>query len=235
MLGANLGKLHLGSSLRQSALPSTLVVFLQFFGHQAAPWMNQQALIAEIQSLRRDLAELSARVLALESQGAEGGSIRNSPPASPLVINYTGGSSPAALVPPFPLSRTSVGLPTPSTTSSLPSSPITLPGSSTGQVDAERAQIAEEAGRFLRRALDGTHRGTSGRERLRVSSRYYLLLREHSGVLHNPAQLHRSWNSIKPLVKPFGDCGTSVFIGWPTVQEARICCEAAGVAWPADE
>ena len=214
----------------------------QHAGAEAACCMNQhQALIAEIQEIRRDLVDLSvrvslltARVFQLESQRSEPAPAYHTPPASPVVIIYTGGVGSAVDLPPFPLSRSTVGLPSPSSTSSLPSSPVVLPGAAV-EFGPERVAIAEEAGRFLRRALDGNHRGSSGREKLRISSRFYLLLREHSGVLHNPAQLHRSWASIKPLVKPAGDCGTSVFIGWPTIQEARICCEAAGVTWPANE
>ena len=214
----------------------------QHAGLEAACCMNQhQALIAEIQEIRRDLSDLSgrvsllaSRVFQLESQRSEPTAAYHTPPATPVVINYTGGCGSAVELPPFPLPRSTVGLPSPTTTSSVPSSPVVVPGAAV-EFGPERAAIAEEAGRFLRRALDGNHRGTSGREKLRVSSRYYLLLREYSGVLHNPAQLHRSWASIKPLVKPGSDCGTSVFIGWPTVQEAKICCEAAGVIWPANE
>ena len=196
--------------------------------------MNQQALVAEIQNLRRDLAELSARVLRLESQGSEVVPAWQTPPASPLVINYSGSPATASLVPPFPLSSSTLGVPSPSDTSSVPIARSPALGSE-AELDPERVSIAAEAGLFLRRALDGTHRGSSGREKLRVSSRCYLLLRDHSGRCFNPAQLYHSWQAIKPLVKPAGDCGSSVFIGWPTVREAKICCEAAGVTWPADE
>ena len=239
---AVVGGLHISPTLSVFEAEANLVVFLQRFGHQTAWCMNQhQALVAEIQETRRDLADLSGRVLLLTArvfqlENERTGAVLpfQTPPSSPVVINYTGGGALAAELPPFPLSRSTVGLPSPTTTSSVPSSPVVVPGTAV-DFGPERVVIAEEAGRFLRRALDGNHRGTSGREKLRVSSRLYLLLRDHSGVLYNPAQLHRSWASIKPLVKPAGDCGTSVFIGWPTIQESKICCEAAGVTWPANE
>lgn len=59
--------------------------------------MSLQSLVSELQSLRRDLSELSARVLALENQVTSTTEARfTTPPASPLVINYTGLSSPSS-------------------------------------------------------------------------------------------------------------------------------------------
>lgn len=76
--------------------------------------MNNQALLAEVQSLRRDLAELSARVLLLESQPARAGSLASfSSPQSPLVVNYTGNPATAAIIPPFPELGSTSSSPTP--------------------------------------------------------------------------------------------------------------------------
>ena len=223
--------------------------------------MNTQELIlAELRNLRQEFAELSTRVVALEqrglSTGASGAFV--TPPQSPLVINYTGGALPAAVSPPFPQQASAAqsspttssvagasivatavppfpqqGLVTPTspTTSSLVATPTTSVAEP-GQLDADRISVAEEAGRFIQRSLAGDHRGKSGREKVRVASRFYLLFRDFQGTTFDPIQVHRSWGSIKPLVKPHGHCGNSVFIGWPTLQEARICCASAGLNWP---
>ena len=214
--------------------PSSEVVgFLQRIGVATEVWMSQQALLAEVQSLRRDLAELSLRVLALESrdipEAAE--SIGRSAPASPLVINYTGGGA-ALPLPPFPSGSQAAPLSPPCSTWQSPSSTHSAPAVLT---DAERRRIAEEAGRFLSRALAGDLRGSSGRERVRLSSRVYLLLRDIQGNVYPTARVFRSWASIQPLVRPHGHCGDSVFIGWPSLWEAKVCCEAAGHTWPPDE
>lgn len=198
--------------------------------------MNQHhALLTEIQNLRTDLAALSVRVLALESQGPLTAGARESfvtPPQSPLVINYAGGSSPVPVVPPFPQPESVVT--TPSATTSLPSPAPTSRASQTADLAAARISAAEEAGAFIQRSLAGDHRGTSGREKVPFASRYYLLFRDYQGNCFNPIQLHRSWASIKPLVKPNNHCGDSIFIGWPTLQEAKICVESAGLNWPTD-
>ena len=185
----------------------------------------------EIQNLRRDSADLSARVLLLESQSSAGGSeLQFSSPQSPLVINYTGSPAPSAAVPPFPeLATTS-----PTTTSLLPSS--SQSGSALLPLtEAERLLIAQEAGQFLRRCLNGEIRGTSGRERIGLSSRYYILVRDYVGHFYNPVEVHRTFATIKPLVKRGSDCGTSVFIGWPSLKEAKACVAVAELTWPDEQ
>ena len=193
--------------------------------------MNNQALLAEVQSLRRDLAELSARVLLLESQPARAGSLASfSSPQSPLVVNYTGNPATTATIPPFPELASTSSSPTPLLPSSSQSgsAPVVLS-------EATRLAIAQEAGRFLRRCLEGVNRGTSGRERIGLQSRCYILVRDYDGQLYNPIQVHHRFATIKPLVKRGSDCGTSIFIGWPSLWEARACVLAAELIWPTDE
>ena len=260
-LGAALRESCAGSSLHLVATASEVVDFQQLPFYQGPSCMNTQELIlAELRNLRVDLAEISARVTSLEQRGAASGTSGAfvTPPQSPLVINYTGGAVPAALSPPFPQQGAAVATspatsslavgqtgaaslppfpqhssvaPTSPATSSLAATPSTLTGEPQ-QLEAERWLVAEEAGQFIQRSLAGDHRGRSGRERVRQASRFYLLFRDFQGTDFNPIQVHRSWGSIKPLVKPNGHCGDSVFIGWPTLQEARLCCAAAGVNWP---
>lgn len=44
--------------------------------------------------------------------------------------------------------------------------------------DAERRAVAVEVGHFLSRALAGEHRGSSGRSKLPLASRIYVLARD---------------------------------------------------------
>ncbi len=167
----------------------------------------------------------------MENQSSAGGSeVQFSSPQSPLVVNYTDSAVPAAAVPPFPdLATTS---PTPS--SLLPSS--TQSGSALLPLsEAERLRIAQEAGQFLRRCLNGEIRGTSGRERIGLSSRYYILIHDYVGHFYNPVEVHRTFATIKPLVKRGSGCGTSVFIGWPSLWEAKACVAAAELSWPDEQ
>ena len=56
-------------------------------------------------------------------------------------------------------------------------------------VGTEREQIAREIGLWLRRALDGRPRGPSGRDRIQLASRYYLVCRDIQGKVRNPPLL----------------------------------------------
>ncbi len=194
--------------------------------------MSLQSLVSELQSLRRDLTDLSARVLTLESQLASATEARfTTPPASPLVVNYTGLASPVSL-PPYPDSGAAVAVP--ATPASSAPATVFSGSSELNLTEAERIQLAQDAGVFLRQCLTGEQRGTSGRDRLRLSSRYYILFRDIGGRVYDPVQVHHSFLTIKPLVKRGNDLGRSVFIGWPTLWEARRCTLAAGFAWPPD-
>ena len=196
--------------------------------------MSLQSLVSELQSLRRDLSELSARVLALENQVTSTTEARfTTPPASPLVINYTGLSSP---IPQSPYPETgSAAAELPSFPTSSVATPATGASGGTNLTEAERVQLARDAGGFLRLCLTGEQRGTSGRDRLRLSSKVYVLFRDIQGTLHNPVLVFHSFASIRPRVKRGENLGQSIFIGWPTTWEARHCTLAAGFNWPADE
>lgn len=186
---------------------------------------SNAAVLAELRALRLDLAELSARVLALEeardSQVESVGS-------SQVTVNYcVAGSSRELRVGPFPESVAADQEPAaPAGSSRTTGLPRT---GAAAYTDEERRAIAEAAGLFVRRALNGDYRGTSGREQLRLQSRVYLLFRDHSGNLYDPVRIFDSYAAINPLVKPRGDLGDSVFIGFPSRWEGRVC---AGVAWP---
>ena len=203
--------------------------------------MNSAALLSEVQQLRRDLAALSARVLALENQGEQASSV-GPVFGSPVTVNYSYPVGSGSIdIPPFPLTGagSSEELPTatsvPETVAGAPpqSLPVT-PALPAFIPEADRRAVAVEIGLFLRRSLDGVHRGTSGRSRLGLPSRCYILVRDLSGNLYNPVRIFNSFGAIKSLVKDQGDCKNSIFVGLPTKWEAKLAVETAGLQWPAD-
>ena len=140
--------------------------------------------------------------------------------------------------------RPSGGDPT-STSSPLPAASVargsTSPPSSSSSVplsDAFRQQVADEIGAYLQRCLAGNNRGSSGREKVNLANRIYVIARDATGKLYDPVCVLNAWRDTQPLVtlgpgpgKQFGD---SVFVGFPSKWEAKRAVAAAGLSWPAD-
>ena len=82
-----------------------------------------------------------------------------------------------------------------------------------------RRLLAEEIGRFLRRAVNGEHRGTSGRDRLKLQNRLYIVLSDFEG---------NRLSIIKGICKRGADCGSSIFVGFAT----RTIIWMATRCWP---
>lgn len=99
-------------------------------------------------------------------------------------------------------------------------------------VGTAREEICRSIGQWLRRALSGLPRGPSGRERIDLASRFYLVCRDIHGNDHNPPLFFSSWKAAKDLCFHRGEPGDSVFIGLPTKTEEVICVEAAGLQLP---
>lgn len=203
----------------------------QPFEHSTEACMSHSSsVVAELQALRLELASLSTRVLALEARLEEqsvGGTA-----AVPVTFNLTQQSS----VPGGYSEVSSSNNTFPRTGSPVLSSPPagTSVRASVEHTEEERRTIAGDAGRFLARALQGDHRGTSGRERLRLPSRVYILAKDIFGVEYEPVRIFRSFAAIQPLVKQGFSCGDSCFIGLLTIWEAKECVRAAGLTWPED-
>lgn len=113
--------------------------------------------------------------------------------------------------------------------------PTAAPGSPAPSVTwEERDQIADGIGRYLARAVAGEHRGTSGRDRVPLGSKLWIVVRDYAGQIYTPVRVSRSWGTVKPLVKPGGaDPGDSIFVGVPSEREARRAVAAAGLVFPA--
>lgn len=97
---------------------------------------------------------------------------------------------------------------------------------------AQRERIAQGIGAFFQRSLAGDHRGTSGREHLRLASRLWVVVRSIHGEVFSPVRIFRSWARAKEVVKIGSSAGDSIFVGLPSEREARICVEAAGLLYP---
>ena len=97
----------------------------------------------------------------------------------------------------------------------------------------QREDIADEVGLFIGRSVRGEHRGTSGRSKLPLSSKYWVIVRDISGLIYDPVKVVRSWSSCRLLCKPNNiDCGDSIFVGFPSERECRRAVSTAGLSWP---
>ena len=112
-------------------------------------------------------------------------------------------------------------------------SPTTAP-SPTSLTWLQREQICDEIGRFLARAIGGSFRGPSGRDKINLPSRIWIIARDYAGQIYTPVKVVRTWSSCKVLIKPNNhECGDSVFVGLPSEREARRVVAAAELDWPA--
>lgn len=95
-----------------------------------------------------------------------------------------------------------------------------------------RAELAKQIGAFIKRALRDDHRGSSGRDRLRLSSRYYLVFASFDGERFNPPRLCDTFGEVRALCKRASNCGVSIFVGLPTLWESRAVVLEAGCQLP---
>ena len=106
---------------------------------------------------------------------------------------------------------------------------------STPELDWEtRERIARQIGLFLRGALAGEIYGTSGRERIPLKSRLWIVARDHNGVCFNPCRVFRRWEAARVLVKRGDNLGRSVLVGLPSEREAKVAVSSAGLDWPVE-
>lgn len=134
-------------------------------------------------------------------------------------------------------SRSGTSSPAPITPSehshSIPWSDTRSVGSSgCGLTWQQREHICDGIAAHVRRCLDGDHRGESGRDRIHLPSRLWLVFRDFNGVSYTPVKVCRTFTECKALVKRGEDCGDSVFVGLPSEREACRVAGRAGVGWP---
>ena len=89
----------------------------------------------------------------------------------------------------------------------------------------EREIICDEIAEFIKRCLGGDYRGSSGRDRIHLPSKIWLVFKDYEGLEYRPVRVCRTWAACKELVKKAGSAGDSVFVGLPSEREA---CRVAG-------
>lgn len=99
---------------------------------------------------------------------------------------------------------------------------------------SDRARVLGEIGRWIRLALNGQRRGSSGRDGLPEPNRVYLIARDIDYKEYNPVLVFHRWGQAEKLVKRKGDLGDSVFVGLPALADVEPVCKAAQLRWPAE-
>ena len=99
---------------------------------------------------------------------------------------------------------------------------------------SDRAEIAAEIGQWICKALRGQRRGLSGREKISLQSRLYLVFRDIPGRDHNPPLFFGTWRETKEVYSIGGQLGDSLFVGLPSKAEGRIVVQHARVTLPAE-
>lgn len=97
----------------------------------------------------------------------------------------------------------------------------------------KREEIAKSCGAFFRRALRGQPRGTSGRDRLQLPNRGYVVLADHSGQRLPEPLFTESFAEVRGLCKRGADLGDSIFLGFASKWEARLALQTADLPLPA--
>ena len=165
----------------------------------------------EIHQLKTEVVQLEGRVVELESARLVGGAADSE---YELVVGDSRGASAASAPGYLPVASTP-------------------PPTASPDLALDRIRAAQDIGFFLRRCLQGEPRGKSGRDRIAAPSSVYIVCKCFVGETFDPPRVFFSWASAKSLVIKGGTPGPSIFVGVPTINEARIAVEAAGCELPA--
>ena len=186
------------------------------------------SLGSRVAALEREVAELRTLVARLSAQleESEGSSFDLVPASSPAAarprpLNPSPSAASSRSQAAFsPQTRTLA-----SASSSAAGAGAVTPGS--------RGAACREIGLFLRRCLNGEHRGASGRDRLPGGSRFWVVAKDYHGCEVSPVQVFTRFGDCKPVVKVGSDLGLSVCIGLPSRGDVIAVCSAAGLELPA--
>ena len=166
-------------------------------------------LEAEVLILKHLVQELQERVCALEAQTEF--EFVEEKPATPKASRGAAGSSAAPLLP----------------------VEIAQPIASSQSVD--RLRTLQKIGRWVRQALNGNRKGTSGREVLKEPTSFYLVARVFAGRDLQPAVVCTDWASAARIVKLKGQLGQSLCIGLPSREDCEVVAVWAGLELPAHD
>ena len=101
--------------------------------------------------------------------------------------------------------------------------------------EIEREEAARQTGLFFLRCTRGEPRGDSGRSRIRLTNKVYVVVKDRFGSLYTePVRVFRDFASVKPLVRDprTGSLGDSIFAGFHEEWEAQLAVQASGFGWP---
>lgn len=101
--------------------------------------------------------------------------------------------------------------------------------------DRERTSAAEQTGRFFVRCLANLPGGDSGRSRVKLQNRLYVVVRSIRGQVFNPVRVLSRFSEARELVTETGvgsNFGDSIFAGFASQWEAKIAVQEAGLSWP---
>ena len=197
---------------------------------QTSSRQHIETAIAELRVLREEVQLLGSRLdrsLAVLSEALEGGSLDGyeqvSFPETQEASRISEVGSGSSYRPP----------------SSLPTAPSCAGTRAVTQQAGlpqsweERERIAVGVGQFLRRAVLGEHRGSSGRDQIRQSSRIYLICRDSAGIVYtNPVKIVHTFREATEACSRAGSWGDSIFVGLPSKREVKVCLTSAGFSWP---
>jgi hypothetical protein len=95
-----------------------------------------------------------------------------------------------------------------------------------------RAEVARGIGAYFRRCLEGDTRGSSGRRRLNLQNRLYVVLADYNGHKFSLPKVLHEFSSVAIFCKRGPSCGDHIFVGFATIWEVKLAVESAGLAWP---
>ncbi len=174
------------------------------------------AILELVKSLRQQVQELSIAVAELQLKNEE-----LTDRVKELEDKDTSSSDHYELV-----SNLSSAKPVASVPAELPLS------SASSYLEPERIECALQIGAWLRRSLAGLHRGSSGRDKIKLQNKIYVVVRDKNNRVHNPPLIFYSWVEAKNLVWIGRSPGESIFVGLPSSKEAKIAISAADLELP---
>lgn len=157
--------------------------------------MSSSEILAELRAIRDIVDSLADRVQDLEITV---GDLQSRPAAAPVTVNCSVASATPASASPTAVCET------------VPTTPPRR--GAAAYTEGERRVVAEQIGKFLCRSVLGDHRGESGRSRINLPSRLYVLCKDINEVRYNP---------VKVFPCRFGVRGAPHTLGG---KGSRCCC-----------
>ena len=180
------------------------------------------SLASDVRALTDQLARLTLRVSALEARLGEEDEI-----GSAVLVEEAPGA--------FWEESASTLTGSAAESDPLPGASPGISRSQTGGIPllpADRGAFADELGDWILRALQGGHRGPSGRDRLQLRSRVYVIYSDSEGRPLEVALVCRCLRDLRNRFPAVNNPGNLVFPGFPSEWEARRATGRTGVRWP---